>query len=60
MGGIRIRNESGQFEDVQIFKGADGTGAYDEAVEGGYTGTKEEFQQTLADIGSVETVLETI
>lgn len=60
MGAIKIRNKSGEFKEVPAFKGSDGTGAYEEAVEGGYTGTKEEFQQSLADIGTVETVLETI
>ena len=65
--------EIGTFEDQhgfimhfgKVFKGEPGKSAYDEAVEGGYTGTREEFQKLLAELrpmdrypaeGSVNTV----
>jgi len=38
-------------------EGADGKSAYEAAVEAGYTGTEEEFNQTLANIGDVEDAL---
>lgn len=34
----------------RIFRGKDGTSAYEEAVSAGFTGTREEFQQRLADL----------
>lgn len=38
-------------------EGADGKSAYEAAVEAGYTGTEEEFNSTLANIGDVDEAL---
>lgn len=38
-------------------EGADGKSAYEAAVEAGYTGTEEEFNATLANIGDVDEAL---
>ena len=38
-------------------EGADGKSAYEAAVEAGYTGTEEEFNETLANIGDVDEAL---
>ena len=47
MGVLHIRDENGNFEAIRAIKGADGKSAYEQAKEGGYTGTEEEFVDFL-------------
>lgn len=48
---LRIKDENGNFVSVPAIQGEDGKSAYEQAVEGGYKGTEEEFIQTLANLG---------
>lgn len=40
---LKIRDENGNFVPIPALQGSDGKSAYDQAKEGGYTGTEEEF-----------------
>lgn len=40
---LRIRDENGNFIPIPALRGDDGKSAYEQAKEGGYTGTEEEF-----------------
>ena len=40
---LQIRDENGNFIPINAIKGEDGKSAYEQAVEGGYLGTEEEF-----------------
>jgi len=44
---LYIRDESGDFIPINAIKGANGKSAYEQAQEGGYTGTEEEFVAVL-------------
>ena len=50
MSKIKYRNKNGELVDLPFLKGDDGQSAYSAAVEGGYSGTKEEFYADLASI----------
>ena len=41
-------------------KGADGKSAYTAAAENGYTGTEQEFNTTLGNLGNLNTTLDAI
>ena len=49
---LKIRDENGQFIDIPAIKGDAGKSAYEQAVEGGFQGTEEEFIQVLASLSS--------
>lgn len=40
---LNIRDENGNFTPIRAIRGADGKSAYQQAQEGGYNGTEEEF-----------------
>ena len=60
MGVLYIRDENGIFKAIRAIKGADGKSAYEQAKEGGYTGTEEEFIALLNGLtaASLSTVSE--
>ena len=45
---LRLKDKDGNVVPVPAIQGADGKSAYEFALEGGYTGTKEEFAEQLA------------
>ncbi len=49
-------NRTQQKVDVYYGGGVDGKSAYQTAVEGGYTGTEEEFEQLLANMRYMEDI----
>ena len=49
---LKIRDKDGRFVDIPAIKGDDGKSAYEQAVEGGFQGTEEEFIQVLASLSS--------
>jgi hypothetical protein len=49
---LHIRDENGQFVPIPAIKGDDGKSAYEQAVEGGFQGTEEEFIQLLASLST--------
>lgn len=53
---LRIRDKDGNFIPIYSIRGEDGKSAYEQAKEGGYTGTEEEFIQMLASLGNVSAV----
>lgn len=48
---LYIRDKDGNFVGIPAISGADGKSAYEQAVEGGYGGTEEEFIRALASLG---------
>lgn len=50
---LKIRDENGNFVGIPSIKGDNGKSAYEQAVEGGYKGTEEEFIQILGNLGGV-------
>ena len=48
---LQIKDENGNFIPIPAIKGDDGKSAYEQAVEGGYQGTEEQFIQALASLG---------
>lgn len=53
---LKIRDENGNFVGIPAITGTPGKSAYEQAVEGGYSGTEEEFIQTLATLAGVSAV----
>jgi hypothetical protein len=52
-----IRNKNGTLVPVQTLKGNDGKSAYSYALDGGYTGTEEEFIENLGrEVPTVDTI----
>lgn len=51
---LYIRDKSGNFVSIPSIKGADGKSAYQQAVDGGYTGTEEEFIAVLNGLTASE------
>jgi hypothetical protein len=49
---LKIKDENGNFIDIPAIKGDAGKSAYEQAVEGGFQGTEEEFIQVLASLSS--------
>lgn len=49
---LHIRDENGNFVHIPALKGDDGKSAYEQAVEGGFQGTEEEFVQLLASLST--------
>ena len=49
---LRIRDKNGEFVHIPAIKGDDGKSAYEQAVEGGFQGTEEEFVQLLASLST--------
>lgn len=47
---LKVRGKDGTWVDIDAIKGDAGKSAYDQAVEGGFTGTEEEFIQILNGI----------
>ena len=50
---LKIRDENGNFVGIPSIKGDNGKSAYEQAVEGGFAGTEEEFMQILGNLGGV-------
>ncbi len=50
---LKVRDENGIFIDIPAIRGRDGKSAYEQAVEGGYTGTEEEFITLLASLHGI-------
>ena len=50
---LKIRDKDGNFVGIPSIKGDNGKSAYEQAVEGGYKGTEEEFIQILGNLGGV-------
>lgn len=50
---LKIRDKDGNWVGIPSIKGENGKSAYEQAVEGGYAGTEEEFIQTLGALGGV-------
>ena len=50
---LHIRDKDGNFIPIDAIRGDRGKSAYEQAVEGGYQGTEEEFIQILGSIGSI-------
>lgn len=50
---LNIRDKDGNFVAIPAISGADGKSAYEQAVEGGFAGTEEEFIQILGSLGGV-------
>lgn len=53
---LKIRDENGNFIGIPAITGTPGKSAYEQAVEGGYPGTEEEFIQTLATLAGVSAI----
>lgn len=53
---LHIRDENGNFIPIYTIKGEDGKSAYEQAKEGGYLGTEEEFIQMLASLSNLNAV----
>lgn len=51
---LRVRDENGNFIPINAIKGDRGKSAYEQAVEGGYKGTEEEFIALLNGLTSTE------
>lgn len=51
---LRIRDENGKFIPINAIKGDDGKSAYEQAQEGGYKGTEEEFIAILNGLTNTE------
>lgn len=51
---LRIRDENGNFIPIYAIRGDDGKSAYEQAKEGGYKGTEEEFVARLNDLTGSE------
>ena len=51
---LRIRDESGKFIPINAIKGDDGKSAYEQAQEGGYKGTLEDFIAILNGLTNTE------
>lgn len=51
---LQIRDKNGKFIPIPAVKGNDGKSAYEQAKEGGYTGTEEEFIALLNGLTSTE------
>lgn len=56
---LRIRDGNGNFQEIPFIKGTDGKTAYEQAVEGGYKGTEEEFNAYLNDVYETSSDLNT-
>ena len=54
---LKIKDENGNWIDIPAIKGEDGKSAYDQAVEGGFAGTEQEFIQLLSSIGAMQVQL---
>lgn len=50
---LQIRDQNGNFIPINAIKGDDGKSAYEQAKEGGYQGTEEEFVQILGSLGGI-------
>lgn len=50
---LQIRDENGNFIPIPALQGKDGKSAYEQAKEGGFTGTEEEFIQILGSLGGI-------
>lgn len=53
---LQIRDENGNFVSIPAVKGDDGKSAYEQAKEGGYTGTEEEFISLLNNLTAREQI----
>ena len=53
---LKIRDKDGKWVGIPAISGADGKSAYEQAKEGGYAGTEEQFIQTLATLSGVSPV----
>lgn len=53
---LQIKDENGNFIPIPAIRGDDGKSAYEQAKDGGYTGTEEEFIQILGTLGNVNAV----
>lgn len=51
---LKIRDKNGKFVDIPAIKGDDGKSAYEQAKEGGYSGTEEEFIALLNGLTASE------
>ena len=49
---LLIRDENGNFVPIHAIRGEDGKSAYDQAVEGGYQGSEEEFIALLGNLSA--------
>lgn len=47
---LKIRDENGNFVGIPTISGADGKSAYESAIDGGFMGTEEEFNQAIAEL----------
>ena len=50
---LKIRDENGNFIPIDAIKGDNGKSAYEQAKEGGYTGTEAEFIQLLGSLSGI-------
>lgn len=53
---LHIRDENGNFIPIPAIAGKDGKSAYEQAKEGGYVGTEEEFIQLLGALSNINAV----
>ena len=53
---LRLKDADGNVVPVPAIQGADGKSAYEFALEGGYTGSEEEFAEQLAQHPEIEVV----
>lgn len=51
---LKVKDKDRNWIDINVIKGEDGKSAYEQAKEGGYTGTEEEFIALLNGITSPE------
>ena len=51
---LKIKDSNGNWIDIEAIKGADGKSAYEQAKDGGYTGTEEEFITLLNGLTNFE------
>ncbi len=49
---LKVKDKDGNWIDINVIKGEDGKSAYEQAKEGGYTGTEVEFIALLAGLNS--------
>ena len=50
---LKIRDGNGKFIDIDVIRGANGKSAYEQALEGGYVGTEEDFAKAMVDLPTV-------
>lgn len=51
---LKVRDENGNFTDIPAIRGKDGKSAYEQAKEGGYKGTEQEFIALLNGLTSTD------